>query len=232
MEDRLAVLEARLVRAERRSRTMFGMGALFAGAGLLAMAAPALTQQAAAPTVVRAPFRVVDEDGKLLLEIARDRDGAALRLRNAAGGTAAILWADAAGGNINLINAAGKPSVSMTTRDDNAGGEIAVCNKDGTTLGSLFAREDGAGGNLRINNASGKNVGALFARSDGAGGNFTVYDRNGGSAAAIIARPDGTGGDMAVYHKSGKVVGAIFAAAESGHLVVRDSSGADLFAKP
>jgi len=75
MEDRLAQLEARVARMERRARGMFlaGLGTL-AGGFLMALAMPGQTQDAAISqrrggTTVRAPFRVVDSRNIPLMDV-------------------------------------------------------------------------------------------------------------------------------------------------------------------
>jgi hypothetical protein len=229
--DRIAHLEARLERAERRARWTFGAGLTALVAALIgAAAAPAISQENG--STVKGPFKVLAADNKPMLEVNSDKDGPYMKLFDAEGRTAVWLWADKAGGNLIIRNPAGKNTAALTSRDDGAGGEVTAYTKDGTTAAAMFAREDGAGGNLRVNDAKGTAVGALFARTDGAGGNMAVYDKNGKSVVALLARPDGAGGDVAVYHSTGQIVSALFSAGDTGNLVIRDKGGNDLFFKP
>src|SRR5436189_847 len=79
MEKRIVDLEQRLARAERLARGMFvfALAVLF-GALTLMTARSAETQPRA--TTVKAPFRVVDDQGKLLLEVGADQERSVLRL--------------------------------------------------------------------------------------------------------------------------------------------------------
>lgn len=84
MEHRLAELERRLARAEQRARLMVGLGlGALVGATVLMAAKPAVTQTPG--STVKAPFTVVDTQGRPLLEVGENRQEVYLRLCNKAG---------------------------------------------------------------------------------------------------------------------------------------------------
>src|SRR5262245_33310623 len=112
MEERLKELERRLARAESRERvTRWGGLVVLAAALALVGARPAVTQQL--PNFVKAPFQVVDNVGKPLLEVAAGQSGARVGLYDAAGKVAASLYTDADGGNLRLRNRGGQDILSI-----------------------------------------------------------------------------------------------------------------------
>ena len=71
MEDRLAELERRFARTEHRARLMFALGLLMVmSAAVLVAAKPAVTQTNG--STVKAPFQVVNDKGKVLMEVNRN----------------------------------------------------------------------------------------------------------------------------------------------------------------
>lgn len=210
-------LETRIAAAEReiealkkvqrgaavRGMLAWGACGLAVAAALFAGARPGISQEEG--TAIKAPFRVVTPDGKPVATINSDNEGPFIRLFNAAGGTAMLLWSDKDGGNVAVKNAAGKNIGEMISRSDGAGGNLRVLDKEGRNAVSLFARSDGSGGNVAVYNDSGKSVFAAFARSDNRGGDVGVYDKDGKEVAAVFARNEG-GGVLQVYDGDAKVI--------------------------
>jgi hypothetical protein len=78
VEQRLAEMERRLARAERRSRVAsLTAAAGIAAALILGMVRPAVTDSPG--STVKAPFRVVDDQGRSIVEVTSN--GASTRLR-------------------------------------------------------------------------------------------------------------------------------------------------------
>jgi hypothetical protein len=103
MEDRLAELERRFGRTEHRARLMFAMGLLMlVGAVMLVAAKPALTQTDV--STVKAPFRVVDDQGKVIMSVSghRDTDGNKMSLYTWSGEVGVELRAPGAGGRLSI----------------------------------------------------------------------------------------------------------------------------------
>src|SRR5262245_10592894 len=127
MDERLAELERRLARVERRERAT-RWGALVAVVAALALGAqrPAVTQAFA--NTVKAPFHVIDAAGKPLVAVTGGQAGGRLLLHDALGVPVASLYTDGDGGNLAIRNKQGR-DVAMLAGP--RGGIIDVRDPDG-----------------------------------------------------------------------------------------------------
>lgn len=88
----------------------------------------ALLEQAA--TVLRAPLRVVDEEGRLLLDVGKDRDGLPLlRLYGPEGRLAVAMIGRLGGGMVAVYDSEGQPAALVLAGTN--GGEIRCYDPDG-----------------------------------------------------------------------------------------------------
>jgi hypothetical protein len=126
-------------------------------------------------STVRTPFRVVDEQGRLLLEVAGGPAGGQLRLFDLRGEVVAVLGATGAGGTLGIYNPAGQLVAALTVNEEAGGGTVGVNNAAGENRGLFFADNDG--GHVGTANAAGHHAVVLSGSRDG--GRVDVYDRDG-----------------------------------------------------
>jgi hypothetical protein len=179
MEERLAVLEARLARAERRERLTRWAGVLAAVAALLCWGArPAGTQNQA--NSVRAPFQVVDANDRPLLVVDSGAMGGRLRLYGGPDLVTASIYNDQDGANLSIRNRQGRDVAVLAGP---SGGILDLRDTGGKQVAALFAGVDG--GNLLIRDRSGRDVAVMLATPAG-DGKLALYDR---SRKAIFEKP-------------------------------------------
>lgn len=119
MEDRLKELEARLQRTEEA----------------LAQLTRRLTVNPEDGVSVSAPFRVVDSQGKAMLDVDLGKNGPSLRLLNAEGKTALVLDIISTGGSFSICTSAGKTAALLFA--DELGGDFVLYDQDGKVQSSL-----------------------------------------------------------------------------------------------
>jgi hypothetical protein len=151
MEPRLAELEQRLARAERCSRLLFGLVLITAGGAVtLGITRPAATQTEG--TTLKAPLKVVDPQGRRLLEVGQNHREVYLHLFNQAGEVSAelisgedsvnlylnrngtvkagttVLSAHRAGGRLDFVSPRRKQQVVLQEWDDDK--DLTFYNQD------------------------------------------------------------------------------------------------------
>ena len=175
MNERLERLEQKLAASERRLGRLQIAFALAVVVGLCVGAVrPAVTQEKG--TTVKAPFRVVDKEGRTLLNVHVFEGRAALSLLDQDGKSAVSISATADGGGVmHLSNRDGKPAIVMGA-DDDGGGVMDLSNRDGKRVIVMGAGADGDGG-LGVSNRDGKTGITMFATD--AGGQLTLLDNAG-----------------------------------------------------
>jgi hypothetical protein len=115
MEVELAELKQRLERAERRMRVLSGLFVTALVVGLALAAQPAMTRTSG--STVKAPFRVVDARGKVLLQVDEGAPG-----RNQA--RYRKIYLDKGAPRLRLFDKTGKDTVVMIAGEN--GGQIAA----------------------------------------------------------------------------------------------------------
>jgi hypothetical protein len=113
MDERVRELEERLARAEESLRLLATHLAVTPDEGLR----------------LTAPLRVMDSDGKPMLELDLGESGPRLCLLNGAGDPALVLDVLTTGGSISISNAAGR-AVALLFADE-TGGDLALYDNDG-----------------------------------------------------------------------------------------------------
>jgi hypothetical protein len=179
--DRLADLEVRLAQAERRGR-MLAASQFIAVAALLVsggLAAPAKPTKSTAGTTLRAPVRIIDQNGKTCAEVTSLPGGGRLTIRSHKGKEVVSLGTDALDpkGIMLMSNENGDPDIMLVTDTD--GGVVGVGGKNGFRQAALSGI-GGEGGTLELFNARhevrepvvrvvARNPGGAINVSDGAG---------------------------------------------------------------
>ena len=200
LERALADLQRRQGEMERRLRRWrVATLAAFTISGILAAAVliPAPGMARGQRNDTRAPFRVVDEDGKPLVEITGGRNGAQLALFNGDGKLAAGVGAGRGGGFIQAYDAAGQGPLAILQAQE-TGGIVAVSNPQKKPEAALASLE--AGGMLEIFDRNGNPVAKAFNAD--AGGAFDAWGRNGKETAVLGTAADGAGA-LQLYTKDG-----------------------------
>lgn len=181
MGERLLQLDRRLAFAEARVRwlTRAGVVLILLSGGVLA-ARPAAVQPEL--STVRAPFRVVDDQGRTLLQVdaSENRAQPGQRLPR-----------------IELFSPVGKRSAGLYVTP--GGGTVAVTDWQGEGGASMGAV--GSSGILHILDRWHEPVVTLRAMEQG--GRLEVYTRRGDTLAAVV-RAGENGGYLAVHDRSGK----------------------------
>ena len=113
MDDRMKAIEERL---ERIEATLQGL-------------AERLSVSADDGIALRGPLRVVDSEGKPLVQIDLGEDGPCLRLLNGRGETAVLLDVVSASGSISVHGPDGR-TVGLLFADE-TGGDFALYDQDG-----------------------------------------------------------------------------------------------------
>ncbi len=200
MEARLAQLERRVTSAEQReSGTRWAAIAVLLATLVFGTARPAATVQAV--STVKSSFRVVDAQGKTLMEVDNAGLGA---LR---------------GGTLRLFSQRGRPVVVAGA--DSAGGELQIHGHPGVVVARLRGNE--VAGYLDIGDTQGNR--GVWLTAEGGGG-LGLSDR-GTVAAALIARD--RAGQLVLYNGE-KPSAEIGAGQRGGTLTLRDAAGRLLFA--
>ncbi len=137
-----------------------------------------------------APFTVLNEKGKPLLQVVAEKDGGVLKmLANDGAITSAAMSAQAAGGTVLVNNGAGKPTAGMASLA--AGGKFIVTGPDGgNTIASMGVKDNA--GQVAIYIPGGKELVAM----SGAGneGSLKTFSRAGYATAKLLSNGDGGSG--------------------------------------
>ncbi len=102
---------------------------------------PVVQPAVLAPTVLRAPLRVVDAAGRTLLSLDGLDEGPVLRLFNLAGEAAVCIGVTPDGGAITVSSGDGPPQVMLLSTP--TGGYVGVTHPDGRAAAELRAERDG-----------------------------------------------------------------------------------------
>jgi hypothetical protein len=153
----------------------------------------------ARPTRVKAPFEIIDGDGKVLLRVERGTAG---------------------GGVVTALTSNGGVASQFGVGSTGFAGSVRL-HKDGKELVAIgVASDEGA---IRLNDAAGRNRLALGAEVNGGG--VAMYDTS-GHERVRLGFADGNRGYVAVRNDKGAEVAHLFeSAAGVGNLVTRDADG-------
>jgi hypothetical protein len=129
MDVQLARLEARVARAERRERA-WGCLVLAAVASLALAIRPAQTQNET--STLRAPCKIVDAQGRTILQVAVVDGRPVLSVLNLNGKTVAALGDLGGGGVVSVYDRAGMPSAALS--HSKGRGQLVLFDKDGKEI--------------------------------------------------------------------------------------------------
>ncbi len=191
IEERLALVEARLARSEQREaryrRTALASLALVLGVGFLALARPAETDKVG--TELKGPVSIVDKDGRTIFEmgsgngmpyllmlndqqelVARiggstETGGGFLDLLHSTGREGLKLALDDYGGSVRTFDKKRRPRVTID--GDRHGGRVVLSDTEGSFKGWFHMRE--RGGVLLLSGNELKNTAYLGPAEDDAG---------------------------------------------------------------
>jgi len=121
-------------------------------------------------TTVRAPFHVVDRNGRTSVVIDVPEGKPCLRLYDDKGGVAAILSSNRDGGNLTINNKSGTAVVRVTALPE--GGLVGITDNTGTARVYVKSSETGGLVDVRDNNGS---VGVVLGGGDHGGGRVFVF---------------------------------------------------------
>ncbi|MCA9286456.1 MAG: hypothetical protein KDA22_14615 [Phycisphaerales bacterium] len=234
--DRLAVLEARVLAAEsaarraKRGTLLLALG--FAGAGVLAAAAPQNT-----PEVVRTQrLEIIDGNGRVAVLASATDAGGRLDLWSEAGAnvfrasvnefggdvavwdgngrSAAGLFASAHGGEVGVYGDGGAAQAAMAS-GINGGG---IVTRDAQGHPTFAATSTGAGGRVALGGPNGAD--ALVATAHDGGARLAVLNSAGGTAVALDSGVNG--GVVAAHNLDGAPVAFVEGAADGGTIRIAD----------
>jgi hypothetical protein len=204
-------LQERLALAERRLQVVnflaSGVGALaLAGVvGLICIMSARPGRAAADGTTLRAPLRIVDQHGTVLLDLVADGKGTQLCLADASGRQGACLTASSTESDLNL---SGPGSGTATLLATGAGGQLTVSDGRSRPVAWLGARE--TGGKMAFWDAAGRDVLHLGAAAPGGSLSFTGRD----GAVRTLALSGAEENRLALTNQFGQRVGPLEPAAE------------------
>lgn len=201
LEAEMSALQQQNGTARRQARLWRGVAGGTVALALLAFAAQAgIAGNAATPSTVKLPFRVVNDQGKTVFDIDADKEGPRMRLLDAGGSPRAVIYGDPLGGHLAVFNKKGGVSAGLTTTD--TGGAMSVGSPSEKPAVVVFSDKDG--GAVVVFNKAEESVAGLITTE--AGGHLAIFDKAGKDAADIQATPEG--GKLNLYDKAGKVVGS------------------------
>src|SRR5688572_20231394 len=114
-------------------------------------------------------LKVIDDKGKVRLQLTQGELGGVLRLNNADGKTVAVVEADRDGGFLSVLGHDGKERAFVGVGDKQAGGLIYLKDTQGKNRANLLVYQDGNAG-LQFRNAEGKQEAFYGVSSKGLGG--------------------------------------------------------------
>lgn len=161
-------LEKRLSRAEMQLKIQAVVG----GAVILVLL---ISSKYYDRSIGRAPFRVIDSRGNVLLNVGGSPDGTQSHLRLFPPGKdhVAVLYAQDSGGGLDLFDAGGKPGVAIGTVGSNRG--IGICDREGRPVAWLAAHPSGGG--LILTRRDTQRAAELTVTEDG--GQLMLFDKKG-----------------------------------------------------
>ncbi|GEM_PF-5888182 len=187
---------AALNRAVARQRTLvLGLGlvllAVLVWNGVGGSAAPQVfAQDQAALDITCRALKVVDDAGKVRLQIASNKFGGVLRVNNADGKPVVALEADADGGFLSVLGHDGKERAFVGVGDKQSGGLIYLKDTDGKTRTTYLVYKDGNGG-LNFRNAQDKTEAFFGASGKGYGGLINLNGPDGKTRVVLDSDKDG-----------------------------------------
>jgi len=137
-------------------------------------------------------LKVVDDAGRLRLQIASEKFGGMLRIHNAEGRPVATLEADADGGFLSVLGHDGKERAFVGVGDKMSGGLIYLKDADGKTRTTYLVYKDGNGG-LNFRNAQDKIEAYFGASGKGYGGLVNLNGADGKTRVVLDSDKDGRG---------------------------------------
>jgi hypothetical protein len=186
-----------LHRAVARQRAlMLGLGFCVCGAlawqFLAGSTAPRAFAQDKATEITCRTLKVVDDAGKLRVQIAYDKHGGMLRIHNAAGKPVATLEADADGGFLSVLGHDSKERAFVGVGDQMSGGLIYLKDTDGKTRTTYLVYKDGNAG-INFRNAQDKTEAFFGASGKGYGGLVNLNGPDGKTRVILDSDKDGRG---------------------------------------
>lgn len=226
METQWAIIEERLSRAERQVRVLRGL-LLAAFVGIVALAAvkPGITDGTG--TTVKAPFRVVNGKGDIILQSDEVEAGARLCLFDKDENPRAFVLSGEEGGAVGIVGNKGQSSAGFTATDDEASFDIT--NREGKRLVALTSN-GGRGGLVLCNQDTKPSVVAFGGKEGDDGGAVAIMGKGGKLAAGLTIDEDG--GILGIADHKGTSGGDMVMTKHGGFLRMFDSGGKVTFCKP
>lgn len=219
MAERLALLETvveELARERRRDRAWLrgwrGAAGCLAVLALVGFSLRAGQAQGAG-SVVKAPFRVVDQAGRRLLEVDSINGTPRARFFDAKEQSRVLIFSDAQGGTVRVYNAADRRALEFAC----AAGEsrLDLFNPAGALISRLGGRE--SGGELLINDGRGAVAARLGINSTNQNGHLRLYHLSTGQEiVALSSIREGGGGLLELLDPAGHVGAQVFARQRGG----------------
>jgi len=215
-------MERRLVRAERRAKTAGTVAVVGVAAALvLGLARPARTQTDG--KTITAPFKVIDEAGKGILQVDSVDGKARLALLDQQGNGSILLLSTSQGGAVSVNNQKAEVAAMLVAGDK--GGDLSLWDPAGELGASMgFTR---GGGDLKICRSS-KLVARLWSNPQG--GDLSIGDCDQKERARLFASDIGC--LFALFDKAGNNGVGLATMSNGGYLCLNDKDGNSLFTKP
>jgi len=137
-------------------------------------------------------LKVVDEQGKVRVQLTYDKYGGIVSVNNPAEKTVATMEADNDGGFVSIAGTDGKQRVFVGVGPKLAGGMISIHDDKGKQRGLFTVYPDGHGG-LAFRNDQGKNEVFLGPSTKGWGGVLNLNGPDGKSRVIVDIDKDGRG---------------------------------------
>lgn len=137
-------------------------------------------------------LKVVDDKGKVRLQLAYNQTGGVIHLNNADGKTVAALEADKDGGFVSVLGHDGKERAFVGVGDKQGGGLIYLKDNQGKNRANLLVYQDGNGG-LLFRNADGRQEAFYGVSAKGLGGLINLNSPDGKSRVILDCDKEGRG---------------------------------------
>jgi hypothetical protein len=187
----------------------------------LARLAELLEERADVGTTLMAPFRIVDDSGRTVLEIEAREDSCFLHLINGSGEPVATLSSGVCGGELDLYDEQGGRVAVLAATDDGAALDLqSRTGHQGIELVSAAG-----GGRAEIHDEAGNRVVTLATHSKG--GELSVRDTGENRAAVLWVTRDG--GELTLYNSARQIMAAIGAEENGGRVWLLDEIGRRTF---
>lgn len=185
----------RAVARQHRVAIVLGLGLLAALVWNLiggSNAPHAWAQDKEAMEITCRALKVVDDKGKVRLQLAYNQAGGVLHVNNAGGKTVAVVEADKDGGLLSILGHDGKERAFVGVGIKQSGGLIYLKDTQGKTRANLLVHQDGNGG-LSFRNAGGTEEAFYGVSSKGLGGLINLNGPDGKSRVILDCDKEGRG---------------------------------------